>query len=55
MGVYEVVPRPEARKVISSNWVYRIKRGPDGLFINTGPASYIFQVEGLVEFGCPAL
>jgi len=31
MGVYEVVPRPEGRKVIGSKWVYRIKRAPDGV------------------------
>ena len=30
MGVYDVVPRPEGRKVIGSKWVFRIKRGPDG-------------------------
>jgi hypothetical protein len=30
MGVYDVVPRPEGRKVIGSKWVFRVKRGPDG-------------------------
>ena len=30
MGVYEVVPRPEGRKVVGSKWVFRIKRGPTG-------------------------
>jgi hypothetical protein len=30
MGVYDVVPRPENRKVLGSKWVLRIKRGPDG-------------------------
>ena len=30
MGVYEVVPRPQGRKVVGSKWVFRIKRGPDG-------------------------
>ncbi len=30
MGVYDVVPRPDGRKVIGSKWVFRIKRGPDG-------------------------
>ncbi len=30
MGVYDVVPRPENRKILGSKWVLRIKRGPDG-------------------------
>ena len=30
MGVYDIVPRPEDRKVIGSKWVLRRKRGPDG-------------------------
>jgi Reverse transcriptase (RNA-dependent DNA polymerase) len=30
MGVYEVVPCPRGRKVVSSHWVFRVKRGPDG-------------------------
>ena len=29
MGVYDVIPRPEKRKVLGSKWVLRIKRGPD--------------------------
>jgi transposase InsO family protein len=30
MGVYEVVPRPQGKKVVGSKWVFRQKRGPDG-------------------------
>ena len=30
MGVYDVVPRPEHRKILGSKWVLRVKRGPDG-------------------------
>ena len=30
MGVYEIVPRPENRKVMGSKWVFQIKRGPTG-------------------------
>ena len=29
MGVYDVVPRPEGRKVIGSKWVFCVKHGPD--------------------------
>lgn len=39
MGVYEVVPRPEGRKVIGSKWVYLIKRGPDGVVQESMPTS----------------
>ena len=28
MGIYEIVPHPENRKVMGSKWVFRIKRGP---------------------------
>ena len=30
MGIYNVVPRLENRKVLGSKWVLRIKHGPDG-------------------------
>jgi len=30
MEVFEVVPRPDHKKVVSSKWVYREKQGPDG-------------------------
>jgi len=30
MGVYEIIPRPEKRKIVGSKWVFWIKRGPDG-------------------------
>jgi len=30
MGIYEVVPCPKVRKVVSSKWVFCIKQGPDG-------------------------
>jgi hypothetical protein len=30
LGVYEIVPHPDDRKVVGSKWVFRIKRGPDG-------------------------
>ena len=29
MGVYDMVPCPEGRKVIGSKWVFHVKRGPD--------------------------
>jgi len=29
LGVYEVVPWPKGRKIISSKWVFHIKHGPD--------------------------
>ena len=29
LGIYEVVPQPKGRKVVSSKWVFCIKCGPD--------------------------
>jgi Reverse transcriptase (RNA-dependent DNA polymerase) len=30
MGVYEIIPRPRNRKIVGSQWVFRVKHGPDG-------------------------
>src|SRR5216683_3835206 len=30
LNVYDVVPRPKGRKIVSSKWVFHVKQGPDG-------------------------
>ena len=50
MGVYEVVPRPDNRKVVGSKWVFRIKRGPDGEIVKYKArvvAQGFSQIEGI--------
>jgi hypothetical protein len=50
MKVYEVVPRPEDRKVVGSKWVFKLKRGPDGNIVRYKArvvAQGFTQVEGI--------
>jgi Reverse transcriptase (RNA-dependent DNA polymerase) len=50
MGTFEIVLRPEDRKVVGSKWVFKIKRGPDGKVIKYKSrivAQGFTQIEGL--------
>jgi Reverse transcriptase (RNA-dependent DNA polymerase) len=50
MSVYQVVPRPEDRKVVGSKWVFKLKRGPDGSIVRYKArvvAQGFTQVEGI--------
>ena len=33
--VWEIIPRPEGKSVVTSRWLYKIKHGEDGVLENT--------------------